>query len=106
VASRACETEASESETAIPLGKGTPTDRLRPVDRDYAASWDGRNAVTDKPKRLEAANFERAEKAIEWEVAENKADETGRTSDKAEANVLDGELDAADRKIKKIRAEP
>jgi hypothetical protein len=61
--------------------------------------------VTDKPKRLEAANFERAEAAINWDVAEEKADETGRASDRTKAAESDRALDAADRKIKKIEAE-
>jgi hypothetical protein len=65
-----------------------------------------KSGMTDKPKRLEAANFERAEAAIEWEVAENKADETGRPVDKAQAEERDRELDAADRKIKNVKAGP
>jgi hypothetical protein len=62
--------------------------------------------VTDKAKRLEAANFERAEAAVRWEDADNKASETGRAADKAAAGADDRALDAADRKIKKIEAEP
>jgi hypothetical protein len=62
--------------------------------------------VTDKPKRLEAANVERAEAAIRWEVAENNADETGLASDKLEASERDRELVAADRKIKDVKAAP
>jgi hypothetical protein len=62
--------------------------------------------VTEKPKRLEAANVERAEAAIQWEVAENKADETGLPSDKVEAEARDRALDAADRKIKAVKASP
>jgi hypothetical protein len=62
--------------------------------------------VPNKRNRLEAANFERAEAAVEWEEAENKADETGRASDKIKAEEDDRALDAADRKIKSIKAEP
>jgi hypothetical protein len=62
--------------------------------------------VIEKPKRLEDANFERAEAAVQWEDAANTADETGRVSDKIEAEKRDRELDAADRKIKKIQKEP
>jgi hypothetical protein len=62
--------------------------------------------VTDKPKRLEDANFERAEAAIEWDVAEDKAEQTGRDSDQAKADESDDALSAADRKIKKVKAGP
>ena len=62
--------------------------------------------MTGKPKRLEAANVERAEAAIQWEVAENKADETGLASDKLEAEARDRALVAADRKIKDVKAAP
>ncbi|MFI5415189.1 MAG: hypothetical protein ACHQ16_05955 [Candidatus Lutacidiplasmatales archaeon] len=62
--------------------------------------------MTDKPKRLEDASFKRDEVAIEWEVAETKADETGRPTDQAQADTLNRALDAADRKIKQIRTEP
>ena len=58
--------------------------------------------MTDKPKRLEVANFERAEAAMLWEDAANKADETGRVSDKVKAEERDRVLVAADRKIKNI----
>jgi hypothetical protein len=58
--------------------------------------------VTDKAKRLEAANQERAEAAVRWEEAENEADESGRTSDQTKAAADDIALAAADRKIKKI----
>jgi hypothetical protein len=61
--------------------------------------------MTDKPKRLEAANFERAEAAIAWDVAEEKADETGQPSDVKKAEDSDRALAAADRKIKTIEAE-
>jgi hypothetical protein len=61
--------------------------------------------LVDKPKRLEAANFERAEAAVEWEDAANTADETGRVSDQIEAEKRDRALDAADRKIKDIQKE-
>jgi hypothetical protein len=76
------------------------------IDGRYPTSPLGREAMTDKPKRLEAANFERAEAAIEWEVAENKADETGRPVDKVEAEARDRALDAADRKIRQVKADP
>jgi hypothetical protein len=62
--------------------------------------------VTDKAKRLEAANQDRAEAAVRWEDAENTADETGQPSDRTKAEGQDRALDAADRKIKKIEAEP
>jgi hypothetical protein len=62
--------------------------------------------VTGKGKRLEAANFERAEAAVRWEDADNTASETGRASDKTRAEEDDRTLIAADRKIKKIEAEP
>ncbi|MFZ0891069.1 MAG: hypothetical protein WB778_08810 [Thermoplasmata archaeon] len=62
--------------------------------------------MTDKAKRLEAANQERAEAAVRWEEADNKADETGRVSDKIKADADDRALEAADRKIKKIEATP
>jgi hypothetical protein len=62
--------------------------------------------VTDKPKRLESANFERAEAAVMWEDAANTASETGRVSDEKKADERDRELEAADRKIKKIESEP
>ena len=50
--------------------------------------------------------MERAEAAIQWEVAENKADETGLASDKLEAEARDRALVAADRKIKDVKAAP
>jgi hypothetical protein len=59
-----------------------------------------------KSKRLEAANFERAEAAVRWEDAENTADETGRASDVVKAREDDRALTAAERKIKKIETEP
>lgn len=61
---------------------------------------------TDKPKRLEAANFERAEAAIRWDVAENRADATGLASDRVQAEERDAELSAADRKIQKVASTP
>jgi hypothetical protein len=61
---------------------------------------------TEKAKRLEAANFERAEAAIRWDVAESEADETGRASDEVRAEERDAELSAADRKIQKVRSAP
>lgn len=62
--------------------------------------------MTEKAKRLEAANFERAEAAVRWENDANTADETGRPADKAQADADDRALDAADRKIKAVKAEP
>ncbi len=62
--------------------------------------------MTGKAKRLEVANQERAEAAVRWEDADNTASETGRFSDAVKAAKDDGVLDAADRKIKKIEAEP
>ena len=62
--------------------------------------------MIDKPKRLEDANFERAEAAVRWEDAENTADVTGRVSDKIKADDRDRELVAADRKIKEVKSEP
>ena len=61
--------------------------------------------MVDKAKRLETANFERAEAAVRWEDADHTAGETGRNSDKVHAAEEGGALDAADRKIKKIEAE-
>jgi hypothetical protein len=61
--------------------------------------------VTDKAKRLEAANMERAEAAVKWEDADNTASETGRPADQVKAADDDRALEAADRKIKKIEAE-
>jgi hypothetical protein len=61
--------------------------------------------VTAKSKRLEDANFERAEAAVRWEDADNKASETGRTPDAEVAEQSDEALRAADRKIKRIEAE-
>jgi hypothetical protein len=62
--------------------------------------------VTEKAKRLEAANQARAEAALRWEDSDNRAGETGRVSDKIEAAEDDRNLNAADRKIKKIESEP
>jgi hypothetical protein len=62
--------------------------------------------MTDKAKRLETANFERALAAVRWEDADNTAEETGRASDNLEAAKDDRALEAADRKIKQIEAEP
>ncbi|MCI4339579.1 MAG: hypothetical protein L3J68_04530 [Thermoplasmata archaeon] len=62
--------------------------------------------MTDKAKRLEAANQERAEAAVRWEDADNRASETGRDSDKIVADADDRALNAADRKIKKIESDP
>ncbi len=60
----------------------------------------------EKAKRLEEANQSRAEVAVRWEDSENRADETGRASDKAKADADDRALAAADRKIKNIEKEP
>jgi hypothetical protein len=73
--------------------------------RAYPASASHRRCVVDKVKRLEAANFEKAEAAVRWEDSANQADETGRASDQARAAKDNRELDAADRKIKNIEAE-
>ena len=62
--------------------------------------------MTDKAKRLETANFERAEAAVRWEDADNRASETGRPADEVKAGEDDRILAAADRKIKKIESEP
>ncbi|MCI4329210.1 MAG: hypothetical protein L3J86_06455 [Thermoplasmata archaeon] len=62
--------------------------------------------MPEKAKRLEDANFERAEAAVRWEDADNRAAETGKPADKVEAAKDDEALDAADRKIKKIQSEP
>jgi hypothetical protein len=62
--------------------------------------------MISKAKRLERANQERAEAAVRWEDADATADETGRASDQVRAAEDDRRLDAADRKIKKIEAEP
>ena len=62
--------------------------------------------MTEKAKRLESANFERALAAVKWKDAANAADETGRAEDKVEAAKDSAELDAADQKIKRVQAEP
>jgi len=62
--------------------------------------------LIEKRKRLEAANQARAEAAVKWEDADNKASETGRPEDVVTAAADDRALDAADRKIKKIEEEP
>jgi hypothetical protein len=59
----------------------------------------------DKAKRLNQANQERAEAAVRWEDADARAEETGGAANRAEAAKDDQQLDAADRKIKKIEAE-
>ena len=61
--------------------------------------------MPDKAKRLDVANQERAEAAVRWEDAANRADETGRPSDEIQAEKDNRTLDAADRKIKQIEAE-
>lgn len=62
--------------------------------------------MTEKERRLEAANFDRALAAVVWEDAANRADETGRVVDKVEAARDSRALDAADRKIKRVKVEP
>lgn len=62
--------------------------------------------MTGKERRLEAANFERALAAVRWEDAANIADETRRVVDKIEAAEDSRALDAADQKIKRVKAEP
>jgi hypothetical protein len=61
--------------------------------------------MTDQPKRLEAAKFERAEAALRWEDADATADETGRKEDRVRADDRDRLLVAAEGKIKAIQAE-
>lgn len=73
--------------------------------RAYHASPARARAVSDKAKRLDAANQERAEAAMRWEDADNTARETGGGADRIQAAEDDRTLDAADRKIKKIEAE-
>jgi len=75
------------------------------VAQSYLSSLVRDRSVVDKAKRLEAANFARAEAAVRWEDAANTADETGRASDEAKAQEADRTLNAADRKIKKIETE-
>lgn len=75
-------------------------------DGTYHSRQNRRWTVTDKAKRLEAANQNRAEAAVRWKDAENTADETGRGSDKVKAEENDRALTAADRKIKSIEKEP
>ena len=74
--------------------------------RAYQVGRDCDGTVIDKAKRLETANFERAEAAVRWEDADFTAGETGRSSDRIQAAEDDRALEAADRKIKKIEAEP
>lgn len=62
--------------------------------------------MTEKAKRLEAANQARAEAAVRWEESDSRAGETGRGSDQIKAAEDDRALEAADRKIKKIESEP
>jgi hypothetical protein len=62
--------------------------------------------MTEKSRRLETANFERAEAAVRMENDENTADVSGRRSDQVRAGASDRALAAADRKIKKIETEP
>jgi hypothetical protein len=61
--------------------------------------------ATDKAKRLNAANQDRAEAAVQWEEAENRADESGRGVDQSAAEESDRKLKAADGKIKQIEEE-
>jgi hypothetical protein len=74
--------------------------------RPYPPSTRSEGAMVEKSKRLEAANFERAEAAVRWEDAENRADETGKGTDAQRASNEDSALRAADRKIKEIESEP
>jgi hypothetical protein len=60
--------------------------------------------MSEKGRRLEAANFERAEAAVRWEAAENRADESGSTTDRIAANEQDRLLVVADRKIKVLES--
>ncbi len=62
--------------------------------------------MTEKTKRLEAANQARAEAAVRWERSDDRAGETGRVSDKIKAAEDDRILTAADRRIKSIEPEP
>lgn len=62
--------------------------------------------MTEKSKRLNEANQERAEAAVRWEDADARASDSGKKSDAARADADDRVLDAADRKIKKIETEP
>jgi hypothetical protein len=62
--------------------------------------------VANKPKRLEAAEFDRAEAAVAWEDAANTAAETGRVSDRIEADGRERRLLAAEDTIKQVEAEP
>jgi hypothetical protein len=62
--------------------------------------------MIDKPRRLETANFERAEIAVRWEEAADRAAKSGARGDKLRANELNCSLEQADRKIKAIEAEP
>lgn len=75
------------------------------VARTYQSSPARPRAVSDKAKRLDAANQERAEAAMRWEDADNTARESGGAADRIQAAQDDRALDAADRKIKKIEAE-
>jgi len=61
--------------------------------------------MTDRARRLEAANQDRAEVAVRWEAAEDRADTTGQSSDRVQAEIQDRALEAADLKIKKIESE-
>jgi hypothetical protein len=87
-------------------GGGFVRRRSGPGAKAYRAAAAAGSTVTDKAKRLDAANQERAEAAVRWEDDANTADETGRPVDQSRAGHDDRALDAADRKIKKIEAEP
>ena len=62
--------------------------------------------MSDLSSRREAANSERTEAAIRRESDENSADETGRVSDGVRARESDRAMDAAERKVQRIEAEP
>jgi hypothetical protein len=79
---------------------------MRSPERAYLSSPASRLVVTEKARRLETANFDRALAAVVWEDAANTADETGLKADKIEAVKDDRALDEADRKIKRIESKP
>lgn len=62
--------------------------------------------MTEKAKRLEEANQERAEAAVRWEESDHQAQESTLASDAAEAARDDRALDSADRKIRRTEAGP
>lgn len=61
--------------------------------------------MDDKAKRLEIANQERAEAAVKWEAADNRAKETGNRSDALRAAEAERVLAALDKKIQEIEEE-